>query len=92
MELTVELKPHVGRMQTGIGIIDVEHGPWLVYVNGVHAGFVDKRPGFPVNLLATRQIPEQYKPMIEKKVEELLGHKTAGVATGAFIEEDDGEE
>lgn len=48
----VQLKPHIGKMRSIFGPIEVEHDQWMIYVNGLHVGYVGKSPSAPINIFA----------------------------------------
>lgn len=53
MNIEVELRPHIGKRKTPLGVIDVEHDQWIVIVarNGVdprQVGYLPKRDGAPL--------------------------------------------
>lgn len=48
----VQLKPHIGKMRSIFGPIEVEHDQWMIYVNGLHVGYVGKAPTAPINIFA----------------------------------------
>jgi len=66
MEFDVILKPHLGRMNTPIGVQSVEFDQWMVEVNGTLVGFLGKRPGSSINFI--RHIPEPAASEIRKAI------------------------
>jgi len=46
----IDLKPHKGVMRSILGPIEVEHDQFMIYVNGLHVGYVGKQPGAPINI------------------------------------------
>jgi hypothetical protein len=60
LNLTVELRKHIGKKKTPLGVIDVEHDQWLVIVsrNGIEpkqVGILPKREGAPLLWLSGEQ-------------------------------------
>ena len=80
MDLTVELRPHVGKMNTNLGAIDVEHDQWMVFgktpeiERPIFLGYIGKREGSPFNGYTTyRDLPQSLKDEVVKQVTTLAG-------------------
>lgn len=90
-DIEVTLAPHLGHQATRLGVIEIDLGQWLVFANGRHVGYVDKRPGFGVKLIAFG-LPEVVQQTIKRKVDELLGRETPQIHESApiiAVEDDD---
>lgn len=80
MQLTIELRPHIGKMNTAIGVIDVEHDQWMVYgktpeiEKAIFLGYIGKREGSPFNGYTTyRDLPQCAKDAVVEQVAKLTG-------------------
>lgn len=76
LNLSVELRPHIGKKNTPFGVIDVEHDQWIVIVarNGLdpkQVGYLNKREGAPLLWLSGRveAIGSWMRGEIEKAVD-----------------------
>ncbi len=63
----VDLKPHKAIDRVGN---EVEHNQWLIYVNGLHVGYVGYDAGAPINL--TGAVSKSSERAIRKAVCEHL--------------------
>lgn len=105
MQVVVELRPHVGKMNTALGTVDVEHDQWMVFGKSdqvpapVFLGYIGKREGAPFNGYTTyRDLPKSVKDDIVSQVAKLAGWtpqafepSTSPVPEEAFVEEADDE-
>ena len=105
MKIKVELRPHIGKMNTAFGQVDIEHDQWMVFGQSdqvpkpVFLGYIGKREGSAFNGYTTyRDLPRVLKTEVVAQLESLVGWKcaafepsTAPVPEEAFSEEDDSE-
>ena len=76
MEVTVELRPHVGETQTALGPVKVEHNQYMVVASTpfaakpIQVGYLGKQPGAPFNgLHSFRKLPDEMKAAIIAELE-----------------------
>lgn len=67
----VELKPHKGMMRSIFGPIEVEHDQWMIYVNGLHVGYVGKSPAAPINIF--QEMTKSMLQDVRSEISKLLG-------------------
>lgn len=68
IERTIDLRPHVGFTREGR---KVQHAQDMIYLNGLHVGYVGHLTGAAVNLI--RPVDEATKEAIVQRVAELRG-------------------
>lgn len=82
MQITVELRPHIGKTQTVFGAVDLEHDQWMVFATSVDVaqpatvflGYVGKRDGSCFNGYTTyRDLPPAMKLDVVQQVSVLVG-------------------
>lgn len=78
INVVAELRPHTGKKNTPLGVIDVEHDQWIVVASVAgrplrQVGYLPKREGAPLLLLAG--IEEQCGAFITQAIREAVAAK-----------------
>jgi len=82
MQITVELRPHIGKTQTLFGPVDLEHDQWMVFATSsdvvrpttIFLGYIGKKEGSAFNGYTTyRDLPPQLKSDVVCQVSSLVG-------------------
>jgi len=75
MQLTVELRQHIGTAQTELGPVEVEHNQFIVMASTpfskhpIHVGYVGKQKGAPFNgLHSFRKLPQELKSAVQREL------------------------
>lgn len=92
LNLAVELRPHIGKKNTPLGVIDVEHDQWIVIMsrNGVEprqVGYLPKRTGAPVLFLAG--IRENCGTWLCGEIEKAVDMERARIVGNAAVANED---
>lgn len=67
----VTFKPHIGVQRSIFGPIEVEHDQYMIFINGMHVGYVGKAAGSPINIFA--EVPKSVIADIRQAVAEQHG-------------------
>jgi hypothetical protein len=87
-DIKVDLRPHVGKQPTRIGVLEVDLGQWMVFANGFHVGYVGKKAPTRVRIIH-QSLPLGAKEEIKRQVDVLLGYETPPAVNAAVILEDE---
>lgn len=97
MNLTIELKPHVGKKNDPIvGEVDITHDQWVIYVkseqlkiagrNKLQVGYVGMLPGRPINFLPA---VNRFGPGVSAEIAKSVRKALAEIASNAVEAADD---
>jgi len=82
MQVTVELRPHIGVQMTPLGPAEVEHDQYVVMASTpfsgkpIQMGYIGKKPGSPFNGIHTfRKLSEDQKAAIVSQIESMRGEE-----------------
>lgn len=74
MAFKIELKPHIGKQQSAIGVVDIEHPQCLVMVEGKMVGLYCGKIKEPNKFLSfTVSLPDKVQAEIAAEVGKLTG-------------------
>lgn len=85
-EITVELKPHLGEVDTAAGLVEVKLPQKVVFVNGVWAGYVSDVPGSHISIIL-KNLPEPMLAEIKRQVDEIRGSVASKITQSKRLEE-----
>lgn len=85
--LRIELRPHIGKMMTPLGMVSIEHDQWIVVAHTdnakpVHLGYYPKRDGARVLYLTDikEELPPVFLAEIERQAAAAAKVKSDGIA------------
>lgn len=85
--LRIELRPHVGKMDSPLGVVSIEHDQWIVVAHTdnakpAHLGYLPKRPGAKLLYLTDikGELPPVFVAEIDRQCAAAAKIKTDGVA------------
>ena len=83
--LRIELRPHIGKMMTLLGMVSIEHDQWIVVAHTdnakpVHLGYYPKRDGARVLYLTDikEELPPVFLAEIERQAAQMLERASKG--------------
>lgn len=87
-DIAVELKPHMGVRRTAAGAFNVRLPQSVIFVNGVHSGYVGDSQSSHISLIHSG-LPKEVVAAIKTKVDAKRGTVTPNIVQAPTLQQSD---